>query len=151
MLRARINDDLKHALKSKDQVALSTLRLMLAATKDRDIAARSEGNCDGIDDAEIISLLQKMIRQRRDSIDTYEKAGRRELVEREAAEIEVIKRFLPQEMAAEEVESAVAAAISETAAANLKDMGKVMGALKAQYAGRMDFGKANQIVKQRLA
>lgn len=151
MLRARINDDLKEAIKGKDQIAVSTLRLVLAAMKDRDIAARSDGNCDGIEDPEIVELLQKMIRQRRDSIELYQKAGRQELVERESAEIDVIKRFLPKELDPAEMESAIEATIADTQAANLKDMGKVMGALKTRYAGRMDFGKASQVVKQRLA
>ena len=151
MLRVRLNDDLKESLKAKDQLAVSTLRLILAALKDRDIAARGKGNCDGIADDEILELLQKMIRQRRDSIEAYEKAGRQDLVDREAGEIEVINRFLPKQLDEAEVETAVEAAIEEIAASSIKDMGKVIGALKAQYAGRMDFGKASRMVKQRLA
>ena len=151
MLRVRLNDDLKKSLKAKEQLAVATLRLILAALKDRDIAARGKGNCDGISDDEILELLQKMIRQRRESIEAYEKAGRQDLVEREAGEIEVINRFLPKQLDAAEVETAVSAAIEELAASSIKDMGKVIGSLKQQYAGRMDFGKASRMVKQRLA
>ena len=151
MLRARLNDDLKQALKAQDKVALATLRLILAALKDRDIAARSKGNCDGIGDEEILELLQKMVRQRRDSIEAYETAGRQELADREAGEIEVIKRFLPKELDETEVQSAVDQTIEELEANSIKDMGKVIGALKQRYSGRMDFSKASQMVKQRLA
>jgi uncharacterized protein YqeY len=151
MLRARLNDDLKLALKAQDKTALATLRLILAALKDRDIAARSKGNCDGIAEDEILELLQKMVRQRRDSIEAYEKAGRQELADREAGEIEVIKRFLPKELDDTEVQSAVDQAIEELEASSIKDMGKVIGALKQRYSGRMNFAKASQMVKQRLA
>jgi len=151
MLRARLNDDLKKALKAQDKIALATVRLILAALKDRDIAARSKGNCDGIGDDEILELLQKMVRQRRDSIAAYETAGRQELADRESGEIEVIKRFLPKELDETEVQSAVDQTIEELEAASIKDMGKVIGALKQRYSGRMDFAKASQMVKQRLA
>ena len=151
MLRARLNDDLKNALKAKDQLAVATLRLILAALKDRDIAARGKGNSDGVKDDEILELLQKMVRQRRDSIDAYRNGGRQDLAEREAAEIEVIKRFLPEELDEAEVQSAVEQTIAELQADSVKDMGKVIGTLKERYAGRMDFGKASQLVKQRLA
>jgi len=151
MLRARLNDDLKDALKAKDQLAVATLRLILAALKDRDIAARGKGNSDGVKDEEIIQLLQKMVRQRRDSIEAYQNGGRQDLAEREAAEIEVIKRFLPEELDEAEVQSAVEQTIAELQADSVKDMGKVIGTLKERYAGRMDFGKASQMVKQRLA
>ncbi len=151
MLRVRLNDDLKKSLKAKEQLAVATLRLILAALKDRDIAARGKGNCDGISDDEILELLEQMIRQRHESIEAYEKAGRMDLVEREAGEIEVINRFLPKQLDTAEVETAVSAAIEEVAARSIKDMGKVIGALKQQYAGRMDFGKASRMVKQRLA
>ncbi len=150
MLRARLNDDLKQALKAQDKTALATLRLILAALKDRDIAARGKGNCDGISDDEILELLQKMVRQRRDSIEAYQTGGRQELADREAGEIEVIKRFLPKELDDSEVQSAVDHAIEELEASSIKDMGKVIGALKQRYSGRMDFAKASQMVKQRL-
>jgi uncharacterized protein YqeY len=151
MLRARLNDDLKTALKAKDQLAVATLRLILAALKDRDIAARGKGNSDGVKDEEILELLQKMVRQRRESIEAYRNGDRQDLAEREAAEIEVIKRFLPEELDEAEVQSAVEQTIAELQADSVKDMGKVIGTLKQRYAGRMDFGKASQLVKQRLA
>ena len=151
MLRARLNDDLKDALKGKDQLAVATLRLILAALKDRDIAARGKGNSDGVRDEEILELLQKMVRQRRESIEAYRNGGRQDLAEREAAEIEVIKRFLPKELDESEVQSAIEQTIAELQANSIKDMGKVIGTLKERYAGRMDFGKASQMVKQRLA
>ncbi len=151
MLRARLNDDLKNALKAKDQLAVATLRLILAALKDRDIAARGKGNSDGVNDEEILELLQKMVRQRRDSIEAYRNGGREDLAEREAAEIEVIKRFLPEQLDEAAVQSAVEQIIAELQASSVKDMGKVIGTLKERYAGRMDFGKASQLVKQRLA
>ena len=151
MLRARLNDDLKQALKAQDKIALATLRLILAALKDRDIAARSKGNCDGIGDGEILELLQKMVRQRRDSIEAYKNGGRQELADREASEIEIIKRFLPKELDDTEVQGAVDQAIEELEANSIKDMGKVIGALKQRYSGRMDFAKASRMVKQRLA
>ena len=151
MLRARLNDDLKDALKAKDQLAVATLRLILAALKDRDIAARGKGNSDGVKDDEIIQLLQKMVRQRRDSNEAYQNGGRQDLAEREAAEIEVIKRFLPEELDEAAVQSAIEQTIAELQASSVKDMGKVIGTLKERYAGRMDFGRASQLVKQRLA
>ena len=151
MLRARLNDDLKLALKAKDQIAVATLRLILAALKDRDIAARGKGNCDGVSDEEILQLLQKMVRQRRDSIEAYEKADRQELADRESGEIEVIKRFLPKQLDESEVQSAVDETIQELEASSIKDMGKVLGTLKQRYAGRMNFALASQMVKQRLA
>ena len=151
MLRARLNDDLKIALKAKDQLAVATLRLILAALKDRDIAARGKGNCDGVGEDEILELLQKMVRQRRESIEAYSNGGRQDLAEREAAEIEVIKRFLPKQLDETEVQSAIDQTINELEASSIKDMGKVIGTLKERYAGRMDFGKASQLVKERLA
>jgi uncharacterized protein YqeY len=151
MLRARLNDDLKHAIKAKDELAVATLRLILAALKDRDIAARGKGNSDGIAEDQILELLQKMVRQRGDSIEAYQNGGRQDLAEREAAEIEVIKRFLPKELDESEVQSAIDQTIAELQANSIKDMGKVIGTLKERYAGRMDFGKASQMVKQRLA
>ncbi len=150
MLRARLSEDLKTSLKSKDQVATATIRLILAALKDRDIAARDKGNCDGIAEEEILELLQKMVRQRRESIETYRNAGRDELAEREAGEIEVIQRFLPKPLDEAEMKTAIESAIEEAEASTIKDMGKVISALKQRYAGRMDFGKASQLVKQRL-
>lgn len=149
-MRTELNDALKSAMKEKDGLATSTLRLIQAALKDRDIAARSKGNTDGIADEEILGLLQSMIKQRRDSIDAYKKGGRMELAEREAGEIAVIERFLPKQMSADEVSQAVDGVIAEFEAATLKDMGKVMGALKERFPGRMDFGKASALVKEKL-
>jgi uncharacterized protein YqeY len=150
VLRARLNEDLKQALKAKDQIAVSTLRLILAALKDRDIAARGKGNCDGIAEDEILELLQKMVRQRRESIETYENAGREELADREAGEIEVITRFLPQPLDETEMAHVIEEVIKEVEASSIKEMGKVIGALKQRYAGRMDFARASQMVKERL-
>ena len=151
MLRSELNDALKQSLKAKESSAVSTLRLILAALKDRDIAARGNGNCDGIGEDEILEMLHKMVRQRRDSIDLYEQGGRPELAEKEQREIELIQRFLPKPLGEEEIKGAVGDVISELDATTIKDMGRVMGALKARFAGRMDFGKASAMVKQRLA
>jgi len=149
-MRAELNDALKAAMKDKDTLAVATLRLIQAALKDRDIAARSRGQPDGIADDEILSLLQSMIKQRRESIDAYKKGGRMELAEQEAGEIAVIERFLPKQMNEEETAGAVEAVIAELEATTLKDMGKVMGALKERYPGSMDFGKASGMVKTKL-
>lgn len=150
MLREKITGALKDAMKAKDEIAVSSLRLIQAALKDRDIAARSQGNPSGISDDEILGLLQSMIKQRRDSIEMYDKGGRQDLVEREAAEIGVIERFLPAQMGAEEIDGAVRATIEEIGAEGLKDMGRVMAALKERYAGQMDFAKASAKVKAHL-
>lgn len=150
MLRQRLSDALKDALKSKDQVGVSTIRLILAALKDRDIAARSKGNMDGIGEDEILGLLQGMIKQRQESIGLYEKGGRLELAEQEKNEIVVIERFLPKQMSEAEMAAAVREAIEEAGAQSIKDMGKVMAALKSRHAGQMDFSKASALVKQTL-
>lgn len=151
MFRTELNDALKVAMKAKEVCAVSTLRLILAALKDRDIAARSKGNSEGISDDEILDLLQKMVRQRRESMEMYTKGNRPELVEKEAQEITVIERFLPKQMDEAEIRAAVDALIGEFEASTIKDMGRVMGALKERFAGRMDFGKASAMVKERLA
>ena len=151
MLRQRLNDALKDALKSKDQPGVSTVRLILAALKDRDIAARSKGNMDGISEDEILGLMQGMIKQRQESIGLYEKGGRLELAEQEKSEIAVIERFLPKQMSDVEIIAVVKDAIAETGAQGIKDMGKVMAALKGRHAGQMDFSKASALVKQTLA
>jgi hypothetical protein len=150
MLRARLNDELKVAMKAKDQRATSTLRLILAALKDRDIAARDRGVTDGIGEDEIVEMMQKMVRQRRESIELYEKGNRPELAQQEAEEITVIERFLPKQLSEPEMQEAVASTIDEVGAKTIKDMGKVMAALKTNFAGRMDFGKAGALVKQKL-
>ena len=151
MLRQRLSDALKDALKAKDQIGLSTVRLIIAALKDRDIAARGKGNKEGIAEEEILGLLQNMIKQRQESIVLYEKGGRCELAEQERGEITVIERFLPKQMSEDELTKAVREAISETGASSLKDMGKTMAVLKGRYAGQMNFTKASALVKQTLA
>ena len=151
MFRARIGDALKTAMKAKEKHTVSTVRLIMAALKDRDIAARSKGNHDGIDEDETLSMLQSMIKQRRESIVMYEKGGRAELAEQEAVEIGIIQTFLPEQMDEAAVSAAVQEAIGELSATSLKDMGKVMGALKKKFAGQMDFSKASAQVKAKLA
>jgi uncharacterized protein YqeY len=150
MLRQRLNDELKAAMKSRDQRATSTLRLILAALKDRDIAARPRGVTDGVDETEIIDMLQKMVRQRQESIVLYKQGNRPELAAQEQGEIELIERFLPQKMSDTEAAMAVESVVTELGAATIKDMGRVMAALKERYAGRMDFAKVGQQVKQKL-
>ena len=150
MLRPRLTDSLKAAMKSRNERSVSTLRLMLAALKDRDIAAKGKGNKDGISDDEVLGLLQSMIKQRRDSIEMYEKGGRSELARKEAEEITIIEGFLPKQMSEDETTAAIAEIIADVGAETLKDMGKTMAALKEKYAGRMDFSKASAVVKERL-
>jgi uncharacterized protein YqeY len=151
MLRQEINDALKAAMKAQDRRATSTLRLILAALKDRDIAARGEGGEDGgIPDEAVLEMLQKMIKQRHDSIEQYEKGGRADLVAQESEEIEVITRFLPKQLEEDEADAAIGEVVDELGATTIKDMGKVMGVLKKRYAGRMDFTKAAALAKARL-
>ncbi|OAN49649.1 glutamyl-tRNA amidotransferase [Paramagnetospirillum marisnigri] len=150
MLRRQLNDALKTAMLGKDARSVSTLRLILAALKDRDIAARPKGQADGIGDEDILQLLQSMIKQRRESITMYEQGGRPELAKQEAEEIVVIERFLPAQMTEAEVETAIRAAIDQTDATSVKDMGRVMAKLKEAHAGRMDFAKAGPVVKALL-
>lgn len=149
--REEFTTALKAALKAKDQVAMSTIRLITAALKDRDIAVRGTGNDEGISEAEILSLLQSMVKQRQESAKTYRDAGREELAEREEAEIKVIEGFLPAQMSEDEVAAAIDKIIADVGAADIKDMGKVMGALKSQYAGQLDMAKAGGMVKSKLA
>ncbi len=150
-MRDELNKALKESMRAKDDRAVSTLRLILAALKDRDIAARSKGNNDGISDDELLQMLQSMVKQRKESISMYEKGGRLELAEGEQAEIEVIQRFLPKQMSDSEIETEVKSLIEEMGATGLKEMGAVMGELRTRFAGRMDFGKASPIVKQALS
>ena len=149
--RAEINNAMKQALKDKDNLKLSTIRLINAALKDRDIAARSNGNSDGISDTEILALLQFMIKQRNESAKVYREGGRNELAEKEEAEVKIIQDFLPQQLSEEETKTAIDKAVTETGATDIKDMGKVMGYLKDNYTGRLDMGKAGGQVKPRLA
>ena len=150
MLRNELNSAMKDALKKNEQKTLSTIRLILAALKDRDIVARGKGNSDGISDEEVLSMLQSMIKQRRDSIAMYEQAGRCDLAEGEEAEIRVITSFMPKQLSDEEINTCVKEAIVKLNASSLKDMGKIMSYLKERYLGRMDFGKASSLVKENL-
>jgi len=150
-LRERFTDSLKEAMKARAPRRVSTLRLMLAALKDRDIANRSEESREGVSDDEILSLLAKMIKQREESAETYDKGGRPELAAAEREEIVIIREFMPKQMSEDEAKAAVKAVVAETGAASMKDMGKVMAALKEKYAGQMDFGKVGAIVKTTLA
>ena len=150
MLRTRLSNTLKFSMKEKNERSVSTLRLILAALKDQDIAARGKGNKEGLSDDQILSLLQSMIKQRRESIKLYEQGGRMELAQREAEEIGVIEEFLPEQMSHDEMAIVITRIIGEVGAESLKDMGKAMGALKEQYAGQMDFAKASAMVKERL-
>lgn len=151
MLRTRLSEALKDALKSKDARSTATLRLISAALKDRDIAARSKGNYDGINEDEILQMLQSMIKQRRESITMYEQGGRLELAQQEQEEIVVIERFLPKQMDLAEMEAAIDALVTELGATGVKDMGRVMTALREKFAGQMDFAKASGMVKARLS
>ena len=150
MLRQQLNDALKTAMLGRDTRTVSTVRLILAALKDRDIAARPRGVADGIGDDEILQMLQSMMKQRRESISLYEQGGRLELAQQEADEIAIIERFLPAQLSEAEVIEMVRATIAELGAQGLKDMGRTMAALKEKFAGRMDFTKASGIVKQQL-
>ena len=151
MLRARISDALKMAMKAKDKHTVSTIRLILAALKDRDIAARSKSNNDGVSEDEILSMLQSMIKQRHESVTMYKKGGRAELAEQETSEIGIIQTFLPEQMDETSIDTAIQEAIDNLSANSLKDMGKVMGALKEKFAGQMDFSKASAKVKEKLS
>jgi hypothetical protein len=142
---------MKSAMKAGDKQRLSTLRLISAAVKDRDIAARAEDRCAGCDDTEIMAILQKLVKQREESAETYEKAGRLDLAEAERAEAEIVREYLPRPMDPEEIEEAAEKVVNELEASGLKDMGRVMGELKTRYAGRMDFSRAGAKVKTLLA
>ncbi|HXG79718.1 MAG TPA: GatB/YqeY domain-containing protein [Methyloceanibacter sp.] len=148
-MRETITAALKQATKAQDKRRISTLRLISAAIKDRDIAARTAGKPQATD-AELLELFAKMIKQREESEKIYADAGRAELAKQEAEEIAIIREFLPKQLSEKEMEKAIAEAIAKTGASNVKDMGKVMAALKAHYAGQMDFGKASALVKAKL-
>ncbi|MBI3445524.1 MAG: GatB/YqeY domain-containing protein [Magnetospirillum sp.] len=150
MLRQQLNDALKAAMLGKDARSVSTIRLILAALKDRDIAARPKGLPDGIGEDEIRQMLQSMIKQRRESITLYQQGNRPELAQQEADEIVIIEKFLPRQMSDDEIAAAVKAAIVGAGATGLKDMGKVMTILKDGHAGQMDFTKASAAVKKEL-
>lgn len=149
-MRDRISSALKDAMRAKDADRLSTLRLINAAIKDRDIAARGDGADTGASEADILAILGKMVKQRQESARAYEEGGRLELAEKEQAEIRIIEEFLPRQLSEDETLRAVDAAIAETGAGSVRDMGKVMGVLKSKYTGQMDFGKVGPMVKDRL-
>ena len=150
-LRDRLADELKEAMKSRDAARLSTLRLINAAIKDRDIALRGEGQEAGVTDADMLAILGRMVKQRQESARAYEEGGRLELAEKELAEIAVISEFLPRQLSGDEVAEAIRAAIAEAGASSIRDMGKVMAVLKAKYTGQMDFGAVGPTVKDMLA
>ena len=149
-LRARFSEDLKTAMKAKEVLRLSTLRLITAAIKDRDIALRGDGEDREMTDDEITAVLSRMVKQRHESARAYEEGGRLELVERELAEVTVIEEYLPRQLSAAEVSSAIDAVVSDLEAATIRDMGRVMNALKSRYTGQMDFGAVGPMVKARL-
>lgn len=150
-LREIIKQGLTEATKAQDKRRMATLRLIQAALKDRDIAGRTEGRDAGVSDAEILDVLSKMVKQRRESAGIYESAGRMELAQQENEEIAIIESFMPKQLSEAETAAAVQAVIAETGAASIKDMGRVMGELKKRHAGQMDFAKAGAIVKEKLA
>lgn len=150
MLRQAFADRLKGAMKARDARTLSTVRLILAGLKERDVAARTMGNRDGLADSEIARMLQAMIKQRRESIALYEQGARADLAQRERDEIVVIESFLPRQMNEDEIVAAARAAIAETDAAGIKDMGKVMAVLRERHAGVIDFSRAGGVVKRLL-
>jgi uncharacterized protein YqeY len=149
MLRERFTADMKEAMKAGQKGKLGAIRLIQAALKDKDIEARGAGK-EPLSDEEILALLQKMVKQRQESIAMYEQGGRQELAQQEKDEVEVITAYLPKQMDEAETKAAIEAAIAETGASSMKDMGKVVGLLRGKYAGRMDFGKASGLVKEML-
>jgi uncharacterized protein len=146
MLKTRIQDDVKAAMKAKDKERLSTLRLISAAIKQREVDERIE-----LDDDQVLAVLEKMIKQRRDSISQYESAGRQELADRERSEISIIEAYMPEGLSDEEITALIEAAMAETGAESVRDMGKVMGLLKPKMQGRADMGKVGGLVKQKLS
>ena len=150
MLREKLSSALKDAMKSKDKVRLSTIRLILAAVKERDIALHEKDMCDGVSDEEILGVLSKMVKQREESSKTYEEAGRIEMAETERQEIEVIREFMPRQLSEAEIEAAVDDVVKDLDATSLKDMGRCMASLKERYSGAMDFGRAGAMVKRAL-
>jgi uncharacterized protein YqeY len=149
VLRDDISNAMKDAMKARDEKKVSTLRMVNAAIKNADIEARGQGK-DPLDDGAVLGLLQKMIKQRQESVELYDKGGRPDLASAERAEIEIITGYLPKQMSDAEMTAAIEAAIKETGAASMKDMGKVVGVLRGKYAGQMDFGKASGKVKELL-
>ncbi|MBI1330761.1 MAG: GatB/YqeY domain-containing protein [Alphaproteobacteria bacterium] len=150
-LRTAFNDGLKEAMKAKDQRRVSTLRLINSAIKDADIAARTESSREGISDADILILLGKMVRQREESVDSFEKGGRPELAASERAEIEIIRAYMPKQMSREDLAATLKTLIAELGATQLKDMGKVLAILKERHAGSYDAGQAGPLAKELLS
>lgn len=151
MIREDLKKALVEALKTKNEKKTATIRLINAAIKDKDIEARPKGITDGIDDSAILSLLQSMVKQRKESIEMYKQGNREDLVAAEQAEIDIISEFLPQQMNEADTKTAIECVIKELNASSIKDMGKVMGALRAKYAGQMDFGSASAVIKGLLS
>ena len=151
MMRERLADSLKSAMKAKEARQVSTLRLILAALKDRDIAARGEGNDEGISEDDILGMLGTMVRQRREAIKLYEQGGRDELAAQEREEIGIIETYLPRQLDEAEILEAVQKAVAKREATTLKDMGPIMADLRSDFAGRMNFGRASQLVKEQLS
>jgi uncharacterized protein len=151
MMRDRLQAAMKDAMRAKEAARLSTLRLINAAIKDRDIAMRGDGQDQGVSDAEILGILGKMVKQRQESARAYQDGARLELAEKELAEIKVIEEFLPRQLEAPEVTAAIASAIAESGATSIRDMGKVMAVLKSKYTGQMDFGAVGPRIKDMLA
>ena len=149
-MRSELDENLKEAIKSQEKQRVATLRLINAAIKDRDIAVRSEENTEGVSDDEIILILSNMVKQRKQSIIQYEEGGRIELAEREREEIKIIQEFLPDQLTNEEIQTEISKIIDAEDQLSIKDMGKIMGELKNKFSGRMDFGKASEIVKALL-
>lgn len=150
-LRDKISAELKSAMKNKEAARLSTLRLISAAIKDKDIALRGQGKSDGVAEADILAILGKMVKQRQETARTYEEAGRLELAEQELGEIAVIEAFLPTPLDDAEIDTAIQTTITELKAESIRDMGRVIGALKSRYTGQMDFGRVGPMVKERLS
>ena len=150
MLRERLSDRLRLAMKSREKRAVSTVRLILTAIKDRDIATRGNGDADGISDQEILKVLQTMVRQRNESIALYERGGRLELAEQETEEIGIIETFLPERLDEAATEEVVRSVVGEIGASSIKDMGRTMAILRERYAGQIDFAKASAVVKVQL-
>ena len=150
-MRTRITNALKSAMLDKDTLRTSTLRLIMAALKEREIAARGDEDAAELDEAGIVAILSKMVKQREESARAYDDAGRDDLAKQERAEMKIIREFLPKPLTEEETAAAIEAAIRETGATSIRDMGKVMGALKGKYTGRMDFGKVGAEIKATLA
>lgn len=149
--RSEISAALKDAMRAKDTIKSSTIRLILAALKDRDIAAREKGNAEGISDDDILLMLQSMIKQRQESSKTYSEAGRDDLAEREEIEIDLIRSFMPRQLKDAEIEEIIEKLVIDTKAESLKDMGRIMAVIKTDYAGQIDMGKAGAIAKKKLA